>query len=161
MTTQISNLSSACPEPVSAMAQALPSRKPDPVRQDAVAVLSAPGRLRGTGSAWESAVLAEINENLKLASIGVEFEFDSGASIIIARVVDVETGKLIRQMPSEEVMQLSKALGRLHDLLVHQAICRKAQATDNSQAPAPARWSSPWRTAARGQEAGAFKSVQV
>ncbi|MGC1175679.1 flagellar protein FlaG [Polaromonas sp.] len=111
---------------------------------------------------WENVTLAEINQTLKLASIGVQFEFDKDTDTMIARVVDVETGKLIRQMPSEEVMQLSKALGKLHDLLVHQAVCRKAQLTDQTQAPAPARWSSPWVTAvASGPDAGAFRSVKV
>jgi len=111
---------------------------------------------------WENATLAEINQTLKLASVGVQFEFDRETDTMIARVVDVETGKLIRQMPSEEVMQLSRALGKLHDLLVHQEVCRKAQLTDQTQAPAPARWSSPWvTTVAPGQEAGAFRSVKV
>jgi hypothetical protein len=57
-------------------------------------------------------------------------------------VVNVETGKEIRQMPSEELMQLSKVLGKLHELLVHQAICRKAQLAEQSQLPAPTRWSN-------------------
>lgn len=106
------------------------------------------------------AALAEINQSLKMVSIGVQFEFDEAADKIIAKVVSVETGKLIRQMPSEEVMQLSKVLGKLHGLLVHQAICRKAQLTGHSQAPAPTRWSNPWVTTdAPGQEAGAFRPV--
>jgi len=103
------------------------------------------------------AALAEINENLKMTSIGVQFEFDEEADKIIAKVVNAETGKLMRQMPSEEVMQLSKALGKLHDLLVHHEICRKAQLAGHSQAPAPTRWSSPWvATDSPGQEADAF-----
>ena len=90
------------------------------------------------------AVLGEINQSLKTASVGLQFEFDVPSNQIIARVVNVETGKQIRQMPSEELMQLSKVLGKLHDLLVHQAICRKAQLTEQSQIPAPTRWSNSW-----------------
>ena len=95
---------------------------------------------------WENATLAEINRILKQATIGVQFEFDTESETIIAEVVDVETGKLIRQMAYDEVMQLSKVLGKLHDLLVHQAICRKARAMNTSLAAAPTRWSSPWAT---------------
>lgn len=68
----------------------------------------------------EQAALAEINQTLKMASIGVQFEFDKEADTMIVKVVDVESGELIRQMPSEEVVRISRALGRLQGLLVHQ-----------------------------------------
>jgi flagellar protein FlaG len=170
MTIPISILSgSPRREPVAPLVPAVPAamtpaapfpRETEPVRPAlAVRGETAPAEPQPT---WENATLAEINQTLKLASVGVQFEFDRETDTMIARVVDVETGKLIRQMPSEEVMQLSRALGKLHDLLVHQAVCRKAQLTDQTQAPAPARWSSPWgTTVAPGQEAGIFRSVKV
>ena len=86
--------------------------------------------------------LEEINQSLKIACIGLQFEFDDATGQIVARVVNVETGKQIRQMPSEELMQLSKVLGKLHEILVHQAICRKAQLAEQSRMPAPTRWSN-------------------
>lgn len=70
----------------------------------------------------ERSALAEINESLRMASIGVQFEFDKEADTMIVKVVDVESGELIRQMPSEEVVRISKALGKLQGLLVHQAV---------------------------------------
>lgn len=109
-----------------------------------------------------SAALAEINQILKMASIGVQFEFDKEAHTMIAKVVNVETGKMIRQMHSEEVVQISKVLGKLQDLLVHQAICRKAQLTAGAQAPAPMRWSSPWlKAAAQTKEPSASRLVSI
>lgn len=72
------------------------------------------------GQAQERAALAEINQTLRMASIGVQFEFDKEAATMIVKVVDVESGELIRQMPSEEVVRISRALGRLQGLLVHQ-----------------------------------------
>lgn len=77
---------------------------------------AAPGRERERGA------LAEINESLRMAAIGVQFEFDKEADTMIVKVVDVESGELIRQMPSEEVVRISKALGKLQGLLVHQAV---------------------------------------
>lgn len=68
------------------------------------------------------AALAEINQTLKMASIGVQFEFDKEANTMIAKVVDVETGEVIRQMPSEEMVQVSKVLGKLQGLLVSQKV---------------------------------------
>ena len=70
----------------------------------------------------ERAALAEINQTLMVASIGVQFEFDKEVDTMIVKVVDVESGELIRQMPSEEVVRISKALGKLQGLLVHQAV---------------------------------------
>ena len=64
--------------------------------------------------------LAEINQTLQMASIGVRFEFDKEADTMIARVVDVESGEVIRQIPSEEVMRISKALDKLPGLLLRQ-----------------------------------------
>ena len=72
--------------------------------------------------AQERAALADINETLRMASIGVQFEFDKEADTMIVKVVDIESGELIRQMPSEEVVRISRALGKLQGLLVHQAV---------------------------------------
>jgi flagellar protein FlaG len=72
--------------------------------------------------AQERAALAEVNQTLRMASIGVQFEFDKEADKMIVKVVDVESGELIRQMPSEEVVRISRALGKLQGLLVHQAV---------------------------------------
>jgi flagellar protein FlaG len=70
----------------------------------------------------ERSALAEVNESLRMSSIGVQFEFDKEADTMVVKVVDVESGELIRQMPSEEVVRISKALGKLQGLLVHQAV---------------------------------------
>jgi len=72
--------------------------------------------------AQERAALAEVNQTLRMASIGVQFEFDKEADKMIVKVVDVESGELIRQMPSEEVVRISRALGKLQGLLVHQTV---------------------------------------
>lgn len=75
--------------------------------------------------AWESATLVEINQALEMAAIGLQFEFDKEADKMIAKVVDVGSGEVIRQMPSEEVVRISKALGKLQGLLMHQTILKR------------------------------------
>lgn len=70
----------------------------------------------------KSEALDEINQSLKMTSIGVRFEFDKEADMLITKVVDVESGEMIRQMPSEEVVHISKALGKLQGLLVSQKV---------------------------------------
>lgn len=72
--------------------------------------------------AQAQAALAEINQAMQMASIGVRFEFDRDAETMIAKVVDVETGVLIRQMPSAEVVHISKVLGKLQGLLLSHEV---------------------------------------
>ena len=65
--------------------------------------------------------LQEINQELASFSISVQFELDPEYKDLIVKVVDQETGKLIRQMPSEDVVRMSKALENLKGLLFSQA----------------------------------------
>jgi len=67
-------------------------------------------------------VLAEINRSFQLTSVGVRFEFDKETDKVIAKVVDVEPGQVIRQMPSEAMVQVSKALDKLQGLLMSQKV---------------------------------------
>lgn len=76
----------------------------------------------GAEPAQAHAALAEVNQTMRMASIGVRFEFDKDADIMIAKVVDVETGAVIRQMPSAEVVRIAKVLGKLQGLLVSQQV---------------------------------------
>lgn len=69
--------------------------------------------------------LAEINRTLKVAAIGLQFEIDKDTGKILAKVVDIGSSAVIREIPSEEVAQISKALNRLLSLLLHQTILRK------------------------------------
>lgn len=142
--------------PISILSGQLHS-EPGPV---ATAAPATAAMASGAGPTWENSALAEVNQILKTTRIGVQFELDRNTDTLIARVVDVETGALLRQMAADEVMALTKALGALHDVLKHQAICRKAQELDQSHTPAPLRWRSPWMAATTsGHEAGALRLV--
>lgn len=50
----------------------------------------------------------QINEVLKQSRASIQFEVDSEADRVIIKVVDQETGELIRQIPSEEALRVSK-----------------------------------------------------
>ncbi|RJG05967.1 flagellar biosynthesis protein FlaG [Noviherbaspirillum cavernae] len=59
----------------------------------------------------------QINDALKS---GLEFSVDSDAHRTIVKVVDQQTKEVIRQMPTEEALEVAKALDRLQGLLVKQ-----------------------------------------
>jgi len=82
-------------------------------------------KMSKAGPAHETVALAEINQTLKMASIGLQFEFAKEDGNMIAKVADVESGDAIRQIPSEEVVRILNALGKLQGLLMNQTILNK------------------------------------
>ena len=63
---------------------------------------------------------AQINEFLKSSAASVEFTVDGTSKHIIVRVVDSETNKVLRQIPSEETLAIAHALDRMSGLLFQQ-----------------------------------------
>ena len=61
-----------------------------------------------------------LNEFMKRASIGLHFSTEQDSGRIIVRVVSKQTGELIRQIPSEEALKLSKALDTLQGLIIQE-----------------------------------------
>jgi flagellar protein FlaG len=74
----------------------------------------------GAGQLQQS--LEDINKVLTGFSISVQFEIDPAYSELIVKVVDQDTGKLIRQIPTEEVVKMSKAMDNLKGLLFAQSV---------------------------------------
>ncbi len=66
--------------------------------------------------------IQEINKVLAALSIGVQFQIDPHYREPIIRVVEQATGKLIRQIPSEDVVRMSKIVDTLKGLLFSQTV---------------------------------------
>ncbi len=49
-----------------------------------------------------------------------EFEVDEDTDKMVVKVIDKETGEMIRQMPSEEVIRIAKVLGKMQGMLVSE-----------------------------------------
>lgn len=62
------------------------------------------------------APLQQVNEVLR--SYGVEFELAEESSRVVVRIIDKESGELIRQIPSEEALRLAERLDELQGWLV-------------------------------------------
>jgi flagellar protein FlaG len=60
------------------------------------------------------------NGAMKAIKSELDFSIDDTTGKTIVRVVDGETGEVIRQMPAKEVIEIAKALDRLQGLLVRQ-----------------------------------------
>ncbi|MDM0042969.1 flagellar protein FlaG [Variovorax dokdonensis] len=71
-------------------------------------------------SALEEAV-RNLNASLAERSVGVRFELDADADRMVVKVVDRNSGELIRQIPTEEVLRLAKVLGQSAGVLVSES----------------------------------------
>jgi flagellar protein FlaG len=65
--------------------------------------------------------VATANDAMKSIKSELEFSVDNATGKTIVRVVDGETGEVIRQMPSKEMIEIAKALDRLQGLLVRNS----------------------------------------
>lgn len=64
--------------------------------------------------------LKSINKTLQSLSQGLEFTIDEDSQRTIVKVVDRETKDVIRQIPSEEALEIAKALDQASGLLIRQ-----------------------------------------
>ncbi len=63
--------------------------------------------------------LQSINKTLQSMSSRLQFSLDEESNRTIVKVVDQETDQVIRQIPTEEAIEISKALDKLQGLLIH------------------------------------------
>lgn len=66
------------------------------------------------------AAVAAINRAAKSLTNTVQLVMDDRSEQPLVRVMDSETGQLIRQIPSEEVLELRRALDRISGLLINR-----------------------------------------
>jgi len=59
----------------------------------------------------------EIQRNISSSNTDLQFSVDSATGRTIVSVVDAETKEIVRQIPTEEVMKLARALDRMQGLL--------------------------------------------
>jgi flagellar protein FlaG len=76
------------------------------------AEIEKPESLNVSAEQIETAV-AQLSEFVQTNSRQLNFSVDEGSNKQVVKVTDAETGKIIRQIPSEEVLKLSERLQEL------------------------------------------------
>jgi len=61
-----------------------------------------------------------VNGFVKSINSEVEFSLDKDSGEMIVKVMDTSTNEVIRQMPSEEMLAVAKALDKFQGLLIKQ-----------------------------------------
>ncbi|NMG45883.1 flagellar protein, partial [Aromatoleum toluvorans] len=64
--------------------------------------------------------VAEVQKVLEPVAQNLRFSIDEDTGRTLVKLVDSTTDEVIRQIPSEEVLAISKALDRLQGLLIQQ-----------------------------------------
>ena len=98
---------------------------PRPAQQAQAASEPAPVEPSQAVSATQTAeavreAVEQVNDALRRVSAGVEFSLDQGSGRVIARVVDSETKEVLRQIPSEQMLAISRAIDDLRGMLIQQ-----------------------------------------
>lgn len=61
-----------------------------------------------------------INKTIQAASQNLEFSVDQDSSQVIVKVIDQQTKQVLRQIPTEEILEIAKSLDKLQGLLIKQ-----------------------------------------
>lgn len=62
----------------------------------------------------------QINEFISPIMQSIQFSTDDDSGRVVVKVVDSETQKVLRQIPNEEVLAISKTLDKLQGLIIRQ-----------------------------------------
>ena len=64
--------------------------------------------------------IQDINKNLQFLSVDIEFSQDPDTNTTIIQVKDKNTQDVIRQIPSETVLEISKTLDEIQGMLINE-----------------------------------------
>ncbi|AMO93958.1 flaG family protein [Collimonas fungivorans] len=62
----------------------------------------------------------DINRQLQLRAVSVQFQIDPGYKDVILKVVDQQDGKVVLQIPSEEVVRIAKVMDQMKGVLLEK-----------------------------------------
>ncbi|MES2049020.1 MAG: flagellar protein FlaG [Pseudomonadota bacterium] len=85
--------------------------------QTAVAV---PPAARATSAEEVNRAVKSINQAIQVISQNLEFSVDTEAKEVVVKVIDQQTKQVLRQIPTEEALDIAKSLDKLQGLLIRQ-----------------------------------------
>lgn len=98
-----------------------PAAAPAAVLHPAGSAATAPGKAAAADKETDTGLkqaVDRINQSLPPSNQGIEFAIDEDSERVIVKVVDRETREVLRQMPTQEALDIAKALDRTQGLLI-------------------------------------------
>ena len=119
MNVQLSALSAASVETTAARTVPLPGTggSADVAAAHPTPQAKAPQPMSGEAA---QQVAQQVNQYLKDSKSSLQFEVDGASKKVVVRIVDSDTKELIRQIPSEEMLEISRSLDKMTGLLLAQ-----------------------------------------
>ncbi|MCH8618796.1 flagellar protein FlaG [Undibacterium sp. TS12] len=62
----------------------------------------------------------DINKTVQALSQNLEFSLEEHSNRVVVKIIDQQTKEVLRQIPSEEVLEISRSLDKLQGLLIKQ-----------------------------------------
>lgn len=90
---------------------------PVPVRVQAAA---APEHMAGPSLEQVQQATKQVQQFVQAQNSNLTFSVDQGSGKTVVKLMDSETGKVIRQIPSEEMIAMSEAMDKMQGLLLKQ-----------------------------------------
>jgi flagellar protein FlaG len=121
--TQVSSASDRQTDPETGHARdaaASSSIAQTPQTQEIRSALSDDSSDRPGGVEELQTAVEKIQEFIRKAASDIEFSIDKDSGRTVVKVVDRETEEIIRQIPSQEMLDLARALDKLQGLLIRQ-----------------------------------------
>ncbi|MEM4989945.1 flagellar protein FlaG [Collimonas sp. H4R21] len=109
-----------------APAEGTPAVANDRVAKDAGALAQKPqesgdGKFAGVPERSQiQSKIDDINRQLQLRAVSVQFQIDPGYKDVILKVVDQQDGKVVLQIPSEEVVRIAKVMDQMKGVLLEK-----------------------------------------
>lgn len=75
---------------------------------------------RDVPAAELDAAIQAANQAMRQMSVSITFQKDESSGRMVAVVIDSETNKVLRELPSKDMLALSQSIDRMLGLLVHQ-----------------------------------------
>lgn len=85
---------------------------------EAVAAVQQPASIPSMAQVEQA--IKRINKTLENLGQGLEFSVDTDSHRTVVKVVEQKTKEVIRQIPTEEALQIAKALDQVSGLLIKQ-----------------------------------------
>ena len=116
----VGNLATPTPRSVDARqlgtTAAITSTKAAPVQTAEAVARTAPAP---TAEQVKQAV-SDINKSMQSLSQGIEFSIDTDSKQNIVKVIDPQTKEVLRQMPTQEALEIAKALDQMIGKLIKE-----------------------------------------
>jgi len=101
----------------SASQQAQQSGSVAPISSESVAVVASKAQATEVSRSEVEDAVASIQEFVQSVKRDLNFAVDDGSGQVVVKVTDPSSGDLIRQIPSEEALQLAENLTEVRSLL--------------------------------------------